>query len=99
MATNKGHNVFTDVMCLLELMPGSACTLRILWILTIQSVLCCFINLEDIFSQIKGSHFSMFVKTKATFKYTNGNTGHAQVIENILYCFPNCPIIYPVVPV
>ena len=41
----------------------------------------------------------MFVLTKANVKLANGNIGHAQVFEIILCCFPNCPIIYPVVPV
>ena len=41
----------------------------------------------------------MFVPTKSGVKLANGNTGHAQVIEIILYHFTNCPIIYPVVPV
>ena len=45
------------------------------------------------------SHFSLFVKTKATVKLANGNTGHAQVIGIILCYFPNCLIIYPVGPV
>ena len=37
----------------------------------------------------------MFVPTKATVKLANGNTGHAQGIGIILYCFTNCLIIYP----
>ena len=45
------------------------------------------------------SHFSMFVPTKAPVKLANGNTGHAQGIGIILCRFPNCSIIYPVVPV
>ena len=45
------------------------------------------------------SRFSMFVPTKATVKLANGNTVHAQVIGIILYCFPNCSVIYPVGPV
>ena len=45
------------------------------------------------------SHFSMFVPTKATMKLANGNTGHAQGIGIIFCRFPNCSIIYPVVPV
>ena len=45
------------------------------------------------------SHFSMFFPTKANVKLANGNKGHAQVIEIILCCFPNLPIIYPLGPV
>ena len=41
----------------------------------------------------------MFVPTKATVKLSNVNTGHPQVIGIILYCFPNCSIIYSVGPV
>ena len=41
----------------------------------------------------------MLVPTKATVKLANGNTVHAQGIGIILFCFPNCPIIYPVGPV
>ena len=44
-------------------------------------------------------HFSMFVPTKATVKLATKNTGHAQGIGIILCPFPNCSIIYPVVPV
>ena len=32
-------------------------------------------------------------------KFSDGNTGHAQVIGIILCIFPNCPNIYPVGPV
>ena len=42
------------------------------------------------------SHFYMFVPTKATVKFDNVNTGHAQGIGIILCCFRNCLIIYPV---
>ena len=45
------------------------------------------------------SHFSMFVPTNATVKLANKNTGHTQGIGIILFHFPNCFIIYPVVPV
>ena len=45
------------------------------------------------------SHFYMFVPTKANVKLDHSNTGHAQVIGNILCSFPNWFIIYPVVPV
>ena len=45
------------------------------------------------------SHFYMFVPTKATMKFPNGNTGHSQVIGIILCIFPNCSIIYTVGPV
>ena len=45
------------------------------------------------------SNFSMFIPSKANVKLANGNMGHARVIGIILCCFPNCPIIYPVVPV
>ena len=45
------------------------------------------------------SHFSMFLPTKATVKLANGNTGNAQVIGIILCIFPNCYIMYTVVPV
>ena len=45
------------------------------------------------------SHFSMFVPTKPTVILANENTGHAQVIGVILCCFPNCLLIYPIVPV
>ena len=41
----------------------------------------------------------MFVSTKATVKFSNENTGHAQGIGIILCHFTNCTIIYPVVPV
>ena len=44
------------------------------------------------------SHFSVFVPTKANVKMDNGKTGHAQIIEIIFYTFPNCSIVYPVVP-
>ena len=40
------------------------------------------------------SQFSMFVTTKATDKFSNVNTGHAQVIGVILCRFPNFLIIY-----
>ena len=39
------------------------------------------------------SHFSMFVPTKATVKFDNVNTGHAQFIWIVLCNFPNFPII------
>ena len=42
------------------------------------------------------SHFSMFLPTKANVKLSNGNTGHAQLIGNVLCFFTNYPIIYPV---
>ena len=45
------------------------------------------------------SHYSMSLPTKATVKLANGNTGHAQGIGIILCRFPNCSIIYPVLPV
>ena len=45
------------------------------------------------------SHFSMFVPTKVTVKLANVNTVHDQIIGIILCHFPNCSIIYPVVPV
>ena len=36
------------------------------------------------------SNFYMFVPTKATVKFSNGNTGHAQGIGVILCHFTNC---------
>ena len=45
------------------------------------------------------SHFSMFVLTKSTVKFPNENTGHTQGIGIFLCHFPDCPIIYTVVPV
>ena len=45
------------------------------------------------------SHFSMFVSTKADVKFTNGNMGHSQEIGILLCHFPNCTIIYTVLPV
>ena len=45
------------------------------------------------------SQFSMFVPTKATVNFSNGNTGHVQGIGIILGHFTNCFIIYPVGPV
>ena len=45
------------------------------------------------------SQFSMFIQTKANVKLANGNMGCAQVIGIVLYFFPNCYTIYPVVPV
>ena len=45
------------------------------------------------------SHFSMFVPNKASVKLANINTVHGQVIRIIFCRFPNCSIIYPVVPV
>ena len=42
------------------------------------------------------SHFYMFVPNNATVKLANGNTGHAQGIEIILFRFPNCLIIHPI---
>ena len=45
------------------------------------------------------SHFSIFVSAKATVKFSTGNTGHAQGIGIILCRFPNCSIIYSVVPI
>ena len=44
------------------------------------------------------SHFSMFVPTKDTAKLANVNTGHARGIGIILCLFPNCYILYQVVP-
>ena len=44
-------------------------------------------------------HFSMFVPIQANVKLSNENTLHVQIIGVILYHFPNCLIIYPVVPV
>ena len=41
----------------------------------------------------------MFVPTKYTVKLANGNTRHAQGIGIITCRFPNCFIIYPVIPV
>ena len=41
----------------------------------------------------------MFPPTKATAKLANGNTGHSQLIGIILFRFPNCKIIFTVVPV
>ena len=41
----------------------------------------------------------MFVPTKATVKLANVNTVHDQGIGILLCCFPNCYVIYPVVPV
>ena len=38
----------------------------------------------------------MFVPTKSTLKMANLNTGHAQGIGIILYCFTNCSVINPV---
>ena len=43
--------------------------------------------------------FLCFLPTKATVKLANNNTGHLQEIEIILCRFPNCTIIYTVVPV
>ena len=45
------------------------------------------------------SHFSMFVPTNSTVKISNVNMVHTQVIGIILCRFPNCSIIYTVVPV
>ena len=45
------------------------------------------------------SHFYISVSTKATIKFTNGNTLHAQLIGIILCRFTNCSIIYTVGPV
>ena len=45
------------------------------------------------------SRFSMFVQTKATVKFYNGNTGHSQGTGVVLCRFPGCSIIYPVGPV
>ena len=45
------------------------------------------------------SNFFMSFPTKATVKLSNRNTGRVQVIGIVLCCFPNCPSIYPVVPV
>ena len=45
------------------------------------------------------SHFSMFIPTKADVEFADGNMGHYQEIGIILCHFPNCTIIYPVVPV
>ena len=45
------------------------------------------------------SHFYMFVPNKANVKLANRNMGHAQVIEIILCCFNNFPIIYLMGPV
>ena len=45
------------------------------------------------------SQFSMSFPTNVTVKLSNVNTGHAQGIGIILRRFPNCSIIYPVVPV
>ena len=45
------------------------------------------------------SRFSMLVSTKANEKLDNINMVHSQVIGYILYYFPNCSIIYTVVPV
>ena len=45
------------------------------------------------------SHFYMFVTTRANVKLSNENTGHAHGIGIILCVFPNCSIIYLVVPV
>ena len=39
----------------------------------------------------------MFAPTKATVKLANGKTVHAQGIRIILFRFPNCLIMYPVV--
>ena len=45
------------------------------------------------------TQFSMFVPTKATVILANRIMGHDQVIGIIIYRFPNCTIIYPVIPV
>ena len=45
------------------------------------------------------SHFYMFVLTKANVKLDHGNMGHTQAIGVFLYFLPNCPVIYPLVPV
>ena len=57
--------------------------------------------MEDqiLLSQISCHTFLCFPPTKATVKLANGNMVHAQVIGIILCRFPNCPIIYPAVPV
>ena len=41
----------------------------------------------------------MFIPNKSNVKFANGTTVNDQAIEIILCCFPNCTIIYPVVPV
>ena len=65
----------------------------------IQSLLCCFINMEGGYVTVTNfsSHFSMFIPTKATVKLANGNTVRAQGIGIILCHFLNCYMIYPVV--
>ena len=45
------------------------------------------------------SHFSMVVPTKADVKFTNGNMDNSQEIGILLCHFPNCTIIYTVLPV
>ena len=45
------------------------------------------------------SQFVMFVLTKTTVKLANENTGWAQVIGIVLFCFPNYSIINPLGPV
>ena len=44
------------------------------------------------------SHFSMFVPTKSTVKFSNGNTGCTQGIGFIICRLPTFSIIYTVVP-
>ena len=44
-------------------------------------------------------HFSMFSPTKFNVKLYNGNTVHAQEIGVVLCRFPNCAIVYSVIPV
>ena len=45
------------------------------------------------------SHFSMLSPTKANVKMANENMVHAQGIGIVLFCFPNCLIIYIFGPV
>ena len=45
------------------------------------------------------SHFSLFVPTRSNMKLDYDNKGNSQGNGIVLCQFPNCTIIYPVVPV
>ena len=45
------------------------------------------------------SQFYKFVPTKDAVKLANGQTGNAEEVGIFLCRFPNCSIIYPVIPV
>ena len=104
MKCTNSYNYYTKIMTMIFWMLISRCFIIDQWLILpqyfIRSPLYFFINMEEniLESQIACHTFLCFFPTKFNMKFSNGNTVHVQGVSIILCHFPNCSIIYQVVP-